>query len=710
MDPVYEFDAPRFVDFLRLAEGDEDSDTDAWFDHRTEDDKSFPKVTNEASKSIPKKPARTAVAHEKPARVRVDDATRSTCPSPPKQPKPSPEYVAGDSTSPSANTRSKSRRSVDDAAKQGASELNSSRGNLRNKALAMSGGKQPSARDKLMRSNSKLSASASNLHKTSEQLELEKISAMRAETARARRLAQESCKKALNGRNVIPLRSAKPVTMPEAFSFSTDSRLKKNNLAPTSDQKVKDFAASLRDARASSKAHQPHLTRPQPFKLTHSKNTTSVTKFVSDAEKTANFSKRTPQRFRSMPKHIGRPLTDSGKPLAATRQSPRLTVAKSPGLASKSRTRPVHALSREEMEQLEFEKHQKEQFKAHPVNHKILHQTKLGVPKVEPRPLTIPTEFALTKRRSMSTGDLREALQAVEEDHHRFHAKPVNPKIFQGPMGVKPVDPAAPTVPESPAFALKNRVRFHKEPKQQEEPQRIPRANRVPHEGLPFRPKVDHRYTVPEPFQVEERSKEMLTRRQQKIQQVLEEERKAHEFHASCLPSLDPGQLPQKQLKPATKPEPFELYVDKRGKEYQEQFQAKQLEEERRMQRKAATFKAGPNSVIQKKAFQPQASTKPLTEIDEFQLNTDIRAASREHYDQHLKQREATLEAIKRQRLEQQEEEERAAVMRIRKEAVHVAAGIKKYKAPVIKPSDLPLTQAQSPKFSDRFRIRRRSQ
>ena len=33
MDPVYEFDAPRFVDFLRLAEGDEDSDTDAWFDH-----------------------------------------------------------------------------------------------------------------------------------------------------------------------------------------------------------------------------------------------------------------------------------------------------------------------------------------------------------------------------------------------------------------------------------------------------------------------------------------------------------------------------------------------------------------------------------------------------------------------------------------------------------------------------------------------------
>ena len=64
----------------------------------------------------------------------------------------------------------------------------------------------------------------------------------------------------------------------------------------------------------------------------------------------------------------------------------------------------------------------------------------------------------------------------------------------------------------------------------QEEPQRILRANRVPHEGLPFRPKVDHKHTVPEPFQVEERSKEMMTRRQQKIQQVLEEERKVCMF------------------------------------------------------------------------------------------------------------------------------------------------------------------------------------
>ena len=65
-------------------------------------------------------------------------------------------------------------------------------------------------------------------------------------------------------------------------------------------------------------------------------------------------------------------------------------------------------------------------------------------------------------------------------------------------------------------------------------------------------------------------------------------------------------------------------------------------------------------------------------EIDEFHLNTDIRAASREQYDQHLKQREAALEAVKRQRVEQQEEEEKAAIQKMRKDAVHVATGIKK--------------------------------
>ncbi|GFR59692.1 targeting protein for Xklp2 [Elysia marginata] len=505
MDPVYEFDAPRFVDFLRLADGEEDSDTDAWFDNRLEDDQFFPsRGTSEPTKTIPKKPARSAVSQEKPARVRVDDGSRSTCPSPPKQSKPSP-----DSTSPSSNTRSKIRQSVDDEAKHKAAELNSSKGGQRNKGLCMSGSKKPPARGLLH--SSKISASASNLHKTSEELELEKISAMRAETARARKLAQESCKKALSSRSVVPKRCPKLVTMPEAFNFNTDSRLKKSNPAPASDKKIKDFASSLRDSKNTTKSHHILPTKPQPFKLSHSKSTASVTKFVSDAEKTANFSKQTPQRFRTVPK----------------------------------------------------------------LNHKVLHRTNLGVPQVEPRPLTIPSEFALTKRRSMSTGDLREALQEAEEDHHRFQARPVNPKILQGPVGVKSVDPAAPTVPESPAFALRNRVRLHKEPIKQEEPQRILRASRVPLLGLAFKPKVEHKHTVPEPFQVEERSKEMLTRKQQKIEQLLEEEKRAHEFHASCQPSLSPDQLPPKQPRPATKPAPFELYVDKRGKEYQEQFQAK---------------------------------------------------------------------------------------------------------------------------------------
>ena len=97
------------------------------------------------------------------------------------------ECAATDSTSPSANTRAKIRSADDVTNQQDATELNSSKGTQR-KAQGTTGHRQTPARERLLRS--KISASASNLYKTSEQLELEKISALRAEAAKARRLAQ----------------------------------------------------------------------------------------------------------------------------------------------------------------------------------------------------------------------------------------------------------------------------------------------------------------------------------------------------------------------------------------------------------------------------------------------------------------------------------------------------------------------------------------
>lgn len=48
-----------------------------------------------------------------------------------------------------------------------------------------------------------------------------------------------------------------------------------------------------------------------------------------------------------------------------------------------------------------------------------------------------------------------------------------------------------------------------------------------------------------------------------------------HEFYAQGLPSDSPDQLPPKQVKPVTQPEPFCLEIDERGHRYQEEFKSK---------------------------------------------------------------------------------------------------------------------------------------
>ena len=65
-------------------------------------------------------------------------------------------------------------------------------------------------------------------------------------------------------------------------------------------------------------------------------------------------------------------------------------------------------------------------------------------------------------------------------------------------------------------------------------------AKPVPHTGIPFQPKLPHQHTVPEPFTVEERSKMMLAQKEEKIKQILEEERRVSHVHSSTQPCFSP--------------------------------------------------------------------------------------------------------------------------------------------------------------------------
>lgn len=61
------------------------------------------------------------------------------------------------------------------------------------------------------------------------------------------------------------------------------------------------------------------------------------------------------------------------------------------------------------------------------------------------------------------------------------------------------------------------------------------------------------------------------------------------------------------------------------------------------------TFKARPATVLYKKPFEPKLGPKPLTEITEFQLNTDKRAKEREAFEEDMKKREERIEQFKKQ-------------------------------------------------------------
>lgn len=67
------------------------------------------------------------------------------------------------------------------------------------------------------------------------------------------------------------------------------------------------------------------------------------------------------------------------------------------------------------------------QFKAHPVNTKILTNPNTGVRKVPSKPPTHPEGFAL------SSG-IPKKKEDKDEEHFEFHANPLNKKILEGPV------------------------------------------------------------------------------------------------------------------------------------------------------------------------------------------------------------------------------------------------------------------------------------
>ncbi|KAJ9580425.1 hypothetical protein L9F63_024401 [Diploptera punctata] len=423
--------------------------------------------------------------------------------------------------------------------------------------------------------------------------------------------------------------------------------------------------------------------------MQNNKKTVNEQKFVSVAEAVRRFQVGTPDRFHSQPK--GTLLKRSEKPRRRS-FSAKGTIAVTPQLTSHLRSRPVTHLTREEEEEKVLAEMKAHQIKANPLNPKILqpHKPKVVVEKKAP-----------TKQLPFNLTEVKKKVQVPQQSPaYTFSARPVPAKILESVQGVPEKKEVPLTEPASPMCA--KRSKKYGTAIDVKDGMKCITQKELHNFGI-YTEHIEHKRTTEvKPFSFEERDKQLLKRREELIQKHLEEEKKSREFHAKPVPSNSSNHHKELAFS-ATQPVPFRLTVDKRGMTKQEQLQ-KKLEEEERELKEMAQFKARPATVITKKPFQPKKADRPLTDITAVELNTEKRAKEREEFDLKVKMEQAHLEELRRRRDEQQKRAEMEEVARLRKEAVHKALPVPKYKPLEVLSSSRPLTSPKSPAFTHRTR------
>ncbi|XP_040837603.1 targeting protein for Xklp2 isoform X1 [Ochotona curzoniae] len=538
--------------------------------------------------------------------------------------------------------------------------------------------------------------------KSTEEQELEKRMKMQQEVIEMRKKNEEFKKLALAGAGQPVKKPVIQTTKSVDFHFHTNERIKQQ---PKNQEEYKevDFTSELRKHPPSPARVTRGCTIIKPFNLSQGKKRTfdeAASTYVPLAQQVEAFHKRTPNRYhlRSKKEDIN-PLPSKPSVIKLSRDP------QTPVLQTKHRTRPIAYKSAAEQEAEELEKLQQYKFKAREIDPRILEGGPILPKKPPVKPSTQPIGFDLEIEKRIQE---RESKKKSEDEQFEFHSRPCPTKILEDVVGVPEKKVLPITVPKSPAFALKNRIRMPaKEDEEEDEPVVI-KAQPVPHYGVPFKPQMPEARTVEIcPFSFDSRDKERQLQKEKKIKELQKGE--VPKFKAHPLPHFDTINLPEKKVKSVTQIEPFCLETDRRGAVKAQNWKH-QLEEELKQQKEAACFKARPNTVTSQEPFVPKKEKRPAAEDlsgsvvqEPFQLATEKRAKER----QELEKRMAEVEALKLQQLEearqQEEEQKKEELIQLRKELVHKANPIRKYQSVEIKSSDQPLTVPVSPKFSTRF-------
>ncbi|XP_040918232.1 targeting protein for Xklp2 isoform X2 [Toxotes jaculatrix] len=555
------------------------------------------------------------------------------------------------------------------------------------------------------RSAPKTRAAASNTANpetcSSEEQELERIRNLQKEVALHRKKNEASYKAALAG-NPPPKKAAMSTTVPKEFHFNTDARVKSSASSSTGHKEV-DFVGQLRKPSSPAKVKKG-ATVPKPFNLStgSKRKAEGPDAYVPMAQQIEQFQKRTPERY-----HLRSRQTHERGPSPVKGDHLKLTQPHTPHLMTRQRSRPPTVKSSAELEAEEVDKLHKFKFKALELNRKILESAE-DLKKPEAKEPTIPEGFELQIEKRLQGRQATKKPEEGEEKSHSFKSQPLPKKILAGVVGLPEKKVLHPTVPESPAFALKKRVRVDRKVEEVKQPSPI-KPPPVPHFGLPFQPRLPENHHVEIcPFSFEERERERRALKEKRLEEKRNEE--VPQFKAQPLPDFDTVVLPEKKKLETTKPEPFRLLLDERGAVKNSRWE-QMVKEEQKHQEEAVVFKARPNTVTHKEPFQPKKDSRPAVGIHSstvagaFELSTERRARERQEYERLASEKEALRALMEEEQRREEEQKEKEEIARLRQEQVHKAQPIRHYKPVAVKKSEIPLTVPQSPNFSDRFRL-----
>uniref|UniRef100_H2ZMY8 TPX2 C-terminal domain-containing protein n=1 Tax=Ciona savignyi TaxID=51511 RepID=H2ZMY8_CIOSA len=531
---------------------------------------------------------------------------------------------------------------------------------------------------------------------TSEERQLDEVKSAKEKAKQTKRTSELSLQKIRSKSSPSWNVVSKPrLTTPREFHFQTSERAAKlHPMATRADCSTSiDFTKDLRKHEPSPNKLKTTVVKPFHFsddkktvKRKLEKDMVETKPFVPMAKAIHDFHKNTPKRFRAKTSTTGK---------AGPVKAMKVTIPKTPQFSA-IRTRPILTMSEKEKEELDVQEIKNNQFKANEVRRSVTNPAPLK--KVEKKPLTVPVGFNLTKHNPAKQPDQKEKPKP-------FKARPLPLAILEKTTGIKEKQVIKATVPQSPAFALKHRVKPAPVQPVKEEPKPT-FYHPAPKSSAPPTVKSTPVITKPEPFSFDKNDTERFAKKKEKINEIINQESKPVAFVAQAMPVMEPGQLrlPEKKTKDPTKPLPFNLSTDTKAARKAEKF-SRNVEDEIKHLRDRTLFKANVNiDNVLHKPWKPKKVEREALVTEKFNLHSDERAKERQIFEEKLAQEREEKKRLIEEETKRKEIAEKEEIARLRRSMEHKATEVKHYTRVKVTHSEKKLTEPCSPQFSTRFK------